>query len=227
MRARRTASKWYSTGGFTLIELLVVVAIVAILAALLMPAITMVRKQARTTKCANAQRQVVLACLSYANDREGALPATRVVTQTGTGLYWHVLISEYLTDNPTAAAAKNYAGTAIAGCPEFTWVSTNSTAYSYGINTFLAYGDGGNSNNLHNRIGGSMGPTNFTEWSSSTITKPSSRVYFADADAFWTGSSPPITDLDVRHSGKLTVTFVDGHGARLTLPEAVSGVTAP
>ncbi|MCK6490346.1 MAG: type II secretion system GspH family protein [Planctomycetes bacterium] len=60
--------------GFTLIELLVVVAIVAILAGMLMPAIAMVRDQARATACSNNQRQVGIALHSYADEWEGMYP---------------------------------------------------------------------------------------------------------------------------------------------------------
>ena len=215
-----------SRRGFTLIELLVVIAVIAVLAAMLLPVVNIVRSNAKGTKCANAQRQVVLGAFSYAMDREGGLPATRVVTLTGTGLYWHVLLSDYITDKANASSV-NYAGTVIAGCPEYTYDPSNSAAYSYGINTYMAYGGSGNSNNLHNRVGGSMVPANFVEFNTGTVTKQVSRIYFADADSFWTGTLPPITDLQVRHTGKIVVTFVDGHGGRLALPEAVTALTAP
>lgn len=59
---------------FTLIELLVVVAIIAILAAMLLPAISMVRNQAKAMSCLNNSRQLVLAQLTYANDHDDMIP---------------------------------------------------------------------------------------------------------------------------------------------------------
>src|SRR4051794_39509537 len=60
---------------FTIIELLIVVAIIAVLAALLLPALAGGKSQARSTYCLNNIRQLGLALHTYAGDHEDAFPA--------------------------------------------------------------------------------------------------------------------------------------------------------
>ncbi len=59
---------------FTLIELLVVVAIIAILAALLLPTIGMVRDAAKNTGCMANLRQISMAYVAFAGDHANNLP---------------------------------------------------------------------------------------------------------------------------------------------------------
>ncbi len=61
------------TEGFTLIELLVVIAIIAILMAILMPALNRVREQGKRAKCLNNLRQLTLAWIMYADENDDKL----------------------------------------------------------------------------------------------------------------------------------------------------------
>src|ERR1041385_3560767 len=74
-RARRVGS-WPAPAkaAFTLIELLVVVAVIAIIAALLLPVLAKARTRALAISCLSNTRQFVLAWTLYADDHENRLP---------------------------------------------------------------------------------------------------------------------------------------------------------
>jgi len=63
---------------FTLIELLVVVAIIAILASLLLPALSKAREMARSITCSSNMKQLGLVFFQYSNDFEGRMPIHKI-----------------------------------------------------------------------------------------------------------------------------------------------------
>jgi len=59
---------------FTLVELLVVIGIIAVLIAILLPALGAAREQARTTQCASNMRQLCTSLVNYASENRGKFP---------------------------------------------------------------------------------------------------------------------------------------------------------
>lgn len=79
--------------GFTLIELLVVIAIIAILASLLVPAVSEALDTARRSSCNNNMRQVAIAINMFQRDHQEKYPTTTV--GNGTNTSWDDLLSAY------------------------------------------------------------------------------------------------------------------------------------
>lgn len=108
---------------FTLVEMLVVIAIIAILSALLMPALDSAIQQARQLQCGNNLRQLHCGLFQYAGDNGGRLmyPSynySAVPTENHVFGTWAGVLSRYLAMRQTVNLFKPPSALGIFNCPQ-------------------------------------------------------------------------------------------------------------
>lgn len=182
---------------FTLIELLIVIAIIAILAAMLMPALRSAREQSKAIACLNNLKQTGVCLSLYATDFNGWLPIT---CDPVTGKPW----STILYDQGYIQSAKN-----ILVCPSASPWKYTDQGKTYGI---WAY-----DYNYRIRIWG-----NFTHPGNLPYTAGGPSQHIVAADSICNaGVSSQMYHIygwistqrffDLRHNSKCNAFFADGH----------------
>lgn len=80
---------------FTLVELIVTISIIAVLAALMLPALNGAMSRARANNCVESLRQIATAMNLYAADNDNRFPASYVLTSNAADNNWWYRLSPY------------------------------------------------------------------------------------------------------------------------------------
>jgi len=161
-----------SSRGFTLIELLVVIAIIALLLAILMPALQAVKKRAHAAVCLSNQKQIGMAASLYANDYNDRIPRG----DAGGTLVWYTCILPYFGQDRNLTDLRQID---VYRCGGFPKKGTGSNSLPNSRQTICYVVNAWGFNGESDLVGFELStPTKATKFRS-----PSSKVYLADNEA--------------------------------------------
>ncbi len=214
------------SGAFTLIELLVSISIIAILAAILLPAIGMVKRSAQSIRCCSNQRQLIMAVLAYAQDNDGYLVSYRI-----NNVQWYDTLAPYAEAENTSGTLNMNGNSVFMSCPAWNYSgAAHWTKLGYGMP-------------LVNNMGTSRSFKSDWFWAGSEpirdgtlgeLTMSSKRILIGESavkylqasgnpalwnlwnsykydQALWSNPTATPPANPVRHSGRANYAFVDGH----------------
>jgi prepilin-type N-terminal cleavage/methylation domain-containing protein len=217
---------------FTLTEMMVVIAVIAILAALLFPAISAAKARARRTTCLNNLRQINLGVRMYADDSSEATPSAGAAAARTNhfSLYsgYEQLMKNYLGLNDgSSPRAALFACPSDTFYPNFFPPHTNLTGYyvrqslhENSIFDYSSYAFNGGDNVSH-----TFGTTNqvvvtehgLTGLKFSSIRHPARTILVAEVSSLapWSWHDPRWPDVPrealTSNDARNMVSFVDGH----------------
>lgn len=212
-----------SRHAFTLVELLVIIAVFAILAALLLPALSAAKAKAKRTACLNNLRQINLGLRMYCDDFNDASPKTGIArfgTQSWSS--YRKLMSSYVGVNgesspkdrlfacPADSFYFDFERNATGVPTALIYVSGSIHAQSnFDYSSYCFNGGTAGSFSLHTNTPGIGG------WKLSSIKNPAKTVLIAEHPAFfpysWHQPKQPLPPLMMFKDAKNMVSFVDGH----------------
>lgn len=181
-------------GNFTLIELLVVIAIIAILVALMLPALKGAKDSAKVVMCMSNLKQMGSGAINYSLDWDGAFP-TRLHGTGGFVRFWF-----YQLCLATTGEYKGNGKDPILICP----ARTEASGPRIGTYTWVDY-----------RICGTL-------WQNfhylTEIQSPANTFYIGETSANADGVGPYSVDW-LRHYKKANFLFIDGHVQSIRMGE--------
>lgn len=194
---------------FTLVELLVALAILALLAGLVVPAVSGALNRAKATECFTRMRQLGTAVLLYTQDNQGRFPRSSHSAAANREEGWTTSLEPYL-------CGKKSDGKFCCPCS----ASRTPGAHSYGLNVFFELDQKGDSY---------LGKPS-TWHTLQQVPRPARTILFAEAPSASGGMaadhfmSHQWSSLQAvknavahdRHAGKSNFLFVDGHAEPLT-----------
>jgi prepilin-type N-terminal cleavage/methylation domain-containing protein/prepilin-type processing-associated H-X9-DG protein len=193
--------------GFTLVELLVVIGIIAILIAILMPALSNARRSANSVKCLSNLRQLGQAYFMYAGEHKGVFPVVRQDKPdpgpATTQYYWTDMIAPYIsrlqgtTTSSTTEDMAEAEKTIVWGCTEWQRrvdISDTSARFypGYGANIHVYMTPGNSTRRPTETACRWLGVYEGKHYKMSSVTQAAERLMITDS-FLWIFDARPIT----------------------------------